>query len=245
MRGADTLLLVAWLIANVGIFRGKPVADYQLIPRILITMLCVSVLGLAFYRLSLWFHTPRSASALSSSQSTTEKQSSSKVLVSIHPIYSLEGFLTLKITFSNDSDKQCIIESVHMMTLIHDALIELNKTADISLDNNYNNMFEGKSRMSLVPYPFVEPKPNLPKVLTPHELWPYETREPFDPLTWMKSHGLENIKRIPIGLSIQIIDFTGSTKMISLPFISELSISEDGKIHGNRGGYQRTEFILD
>lgn len=173
------------------------------------------------------------------------KQPSSKLLVSIHPIYSKDGSLILKMTFSNDSDKQCIIEFVHIMTLNHDALRELNKTADISLDNNYNNMFEGKGRMSLVPYPFLKPKPNLPKVLTPHELWPYETREPFDPLIWMKAHELENIKRIPIGLSIQFIDFTGASKMTSLAFFSELSISEDGKIHGNRGVYQRTELSLD
>lgn len=57
LRGADTILLVAWLIAIVGIFGGKPVANFELIPRLLITTLCMSIIGLGFYRLSLWFHT--------------------------------------------------------------------------------------------------------------------------------------------------------------------------------------------
>lgn len=175
----------------------------------------------------------------------TTSQLSSRVLVSIQPIQSIGGYLTLKMTFSNDSDKQCIIESIHIMTLATPALIEINKTPDGSLDNNYNNMFAGKGMMSIVKYPFLQPKPNLPKVLTPHELWLYEVKEPFDLYKWLKSYELENIKRIPIALSIGWIDFTGASKMVSLPFNSEITIIEDGKVHKSEGKYQRTELLLD
>lgn len=56
MRGADVLLTIAWIIATIGIFLGKPVADCAVVPRILTTMLCISLLGFAFYGLSLWLH---------------------------------------------------------------------------------------------------------------------------------------------------------------------------------------------
>lgn len=220
-------LLLMWTIPPI--YHKLPVA-----PVILIILCCAGISsGIAWIKIA------------QQDNDKIAKQISSKLLVSVQPIYSTDGFLTLKMTFSNNSDKQCIIEFVHLMTLTHASLIELNKNPGISLDNNYNDMFEGKSMMSIVAYPFLEPKPNLPKRLAPHELWLYETKEPFNPLKWLKSHELEGIKRIPIGLSIQFIDFTGSSRMISFPFFSELSISEDGRIHGNHGSYQRRELLLD
>jgi hypothetical protein len=56
MRGADTVLIIAWLVALVGVFRGHPVSEYDLVLRFLVTALCASVLGLGFYKLSTWFH---------------------------------------------------------------------------------------------------------------------------------------------------------------------------------------------
>lgn len=57
LRVADGFLISAWLVALLGVFLGKPVANFSLIPRVLTTMLVASAFGLACYNVSDWYHT--------------------------------------------------------------------------------------------------------------------------------------------------------------------------------------------
>lgn len=61
LKGADTVLIVAWAVSVVGVFRGHPVNAFSVVPRILTTTLVVSVMGLGFYALSVWFHAKEEA----------------------------------------------------------------------------------------------------------------------------------------------------------------------------------------
>ena len=176
-----------------------------------------------------------------------EKQISPKLIISLHELSSLtkKGYLTYKIVFSNDTDKQCIIKSAILMTLLHDDLIKLNQynVEEINYNNNYKNIFDNYGQMSVSPHN--QPNPIFPKTLGPDDLWSYEIVEPFDPHEFVKKNGLPNIRKIPIGVSIHIIDIKGRLLTDDLGFHSEILVSNDGTNYNTSSSYIQHYMLIN
>lgn len=176
-----------------------------------------------------------------------ENSISFKLIVSLLELSTIKakGYLTYRIIFSNDSDNNWIIESIRMMTLSHEGLIKLNQFSvdEVNYNNNYKNMFNEHSLMSLVPH--ILPIPNLPKLLTPHELWVYEIKEPFEPNNFIKRHELPSIKRIPITLSIHVLDYKGRLLSDDLGFHAEIMILNDINNYNTSSAYIQHELLID
>jgi len=158
-----------------------------------------------------------------------EKATSSKIIVSTLWLSPNQlDYLDMRVSFTNDSDKQFVIDIAYLVTADKETLLRINKS-NITLDSNYiNNITKFEPIDNSLPQ-----KPNLPKTLTPGEIWITSLKESFGLKKYFKEHKLKGIRRMPIGIMMRFINYKGIMSFPCRPyFASEIYIHDDAETYG-------------
>ncbi len=172
-----------------------------------------------------------------------EKKISTKIIASILALSPSTGFLTMKISFTNDGNIDYQIDTAYMITMDRNSLLMINESnMDLGdIYNNINNMLN-HDKISILEST-IQQKPNFPKLLKPGDLWVSELKEPFDLKNYFEEHNLINIKRMPIGVMVRIIDYKGTIRFAWF-YNSEIVVREDGENYIIRTIHKPIELIL-
>lgn len=161
----------------------------------------------------------------------------SKLILSIEElsIVDSKGGLTMDLLFHNDGTKEFIIDNIFMLIAGNHILPTLNDNDTIF--NNFNNKAkleykrpDGKIIAPAGYYGMGALKSGFPRVLKSAESYPLKITVPFVVDKYFKEQKLVNIKKIPIGLQMFIINYKGQKYEIYAYPVAELHILNDIEI---------------